>query len=146
MPYINATARDRKYNRNAEIYRHYDVSSRCKVLRGDADNYYMGCKGSRVQISALRPTKFVCIPVRWVTFYTGDMGNTFAAKGLSALSIRHVSWSTRLNALRFKATRQAFSIRLSPIPSSRELFCQRRVVEQRRQRHSADRIADQRGQ
>jgi hypothetical protein len=31
------------------------------------------------------------IPKTWVTVYTGDMGDTFAAKGFAALSIRHVS-------------------------------------------------------
>src|SRR5207249_9042796 len=41
-----------------------------------------------------RPTNLVrSIPDTWVTVYTGDMGNTFAAKGFSALSSRAVSWS-----------------------------------------------------
>jgi len=31
------------------------------------------------------------IPVGQVAFYTGDMGNSFAAKGFAALSIRQVS-------------------------------------------------------
>jgi hypothetical protein len=51
----------------------------------------MGCKGSRVQISALRPIKTGSFPVTSLTFYTGDMGDTFGAKGFVALSIRHVS-------------------------------------------------------
>jgi hypothetical protein len=33
------------------------------------------------------------IPITWVTVYSGDMGDTLAAKGFSALSILHVSWS-----------------------------------------------------
>ena len=31
------------------------------------------------------------IPVTWVTVYTGDMGNTFAAKGRADLVMRPVS-------------------------------------------------------
>src|SRR3974390_881919 len=48
----------------------------------------MGCKGSRVQISALRPTKSVSIPMTWVTVYTGDIADTLALKGLGAHSTR----------------------------------------------------------
>jgi hypothetical protein len=29
----------------------------------------------------------------WVTFYTGDMGNSFGPKGFSIGSSLHVSWS-----------------------------------------------------
>jgi len=46
---------------------------------------------SGVRISPGAPIKSLSIPVAWVTFYTGDMGDTFATKGFSALSIRHVS-------------------------------------------------------
>src|SRR5712691_9807419 len=35
------------------------------------------------------------IPDTWVTVYTGDIGNTFAAKGFSALPSRPVSWSKK---------------------------------------------------
>src|SRR5258705_7781463 len=41
----------------------------------------MGCKGSRVQISALRPVFSGSFPDTWVTDYSGDMGNTLAVKG-----------------------------------------------------------------
>jgi hypothetical protein len=36
-------------------------------------------------------TSFWSIPIGWVAFYTGAMGDSFAAKGFAALSIRHVS-------------------------------------------------------
>ena len=55
----------------------------------------MGCKGARVQISALRPIKTGLFRLHAVTFYTGDMGDTFAARGLAALSTRHVSSSKK---------------------------------------------------
>ncbi len=39
-----------------------------------------------------RSTTFLrYVPITWVTVYTGDMGNTFALKGFSALVMRHVS-------------------------------------------------------
>jgi hypothetical protein len=37
------------------------------------------------------------------------MGNTFAAKGFSALSIRHVWWSKKPERQRIKLTSQIFS-------------------------------------
>jgi amidase len=33
------------------------------------------------------------VPDTWVTFYTGDIGNTFGPKGFSIGSSLHVSWS-----------------------------------------------------
>ena len=33
------------------------------------------------------------VPDTWVSFYSGDMGNTFGPKGFSIGSSRHVSWS-----------------------------------------------------
>ena len=46
--------------------------------------------GRWFESSRARQILLLSIPVRWVTVYTGDMGDCFAAKGFSALSIRHV--------------------------------------------------------
>src|SRR5204862_6563368 len=41
----------------------------------------MGCKGSRVQISALRPVFQGSFPVTSLTIYTGHIADTLALKG-----------------------------------------------------------------
>jgi hypothetical protein len=38
-----------------------------------------------------RSNNFRSVPDTWVTFYTGDMGNTFGPNGLSSGSSLHVS-------------------------------------------------------
>ena len=64
-------------------------------MTSDAYSDGLKIRVSVVQFHPRPPFNSLSIPVGWVTVYTGDMGNSFAANGFSALSIRHVSWSKK---------------------------------------------------
>src|ERR1700685_516780 len=51
-------------------------------------NRTFGTWKSQVQILSPRPLNCRSVPVTWVTFYTGDIGNTLASNGFWAHSTR----------------------------------------------------------
>ena len=53
--------------------------------------YELRTRGSWVRILPGAPPIQGCIPVTWVTIYTGDMGDTFGSNGLSTGSSRQAS-------------------------------------------------------
>ena len=77
-----------KWAHELSIAANYSVISTSKALRGLP--WAQGAAGS----NPAAPTTFSrFIPVTWVTVHSGDMGNTFAPKGLSIGSTRIVSSS-----------------------------------------------------
>jgi len=61
-------------------------------------SYDISSVGLKIRVSVVQfhpwpPLNQGSIPVTSVTVYTGDMGDSFAENGFSALSIRHVSSS-----------------------------------------------------